>query len=88
MTLNRMCWLTVVFICSGLRRLIVTSLPPLQVVAWFSRLDCLVIGPGLGRDSLLLDTARRWVGGWVGSMPPADSTQPLQLARGISCLSL
>jgi ATP-dependent NAD(P)H-hydrate dehydratase len=30
----------------------------LQVEAWFTRLDCLVVGPGLGRDSLLLDTAR------------------------------
>ncbi len=29
-----------------------------EVEAWFSRLDCLVVGPGLGRDTLLLDIAR------------------------------
>ncbi len=29
-----------------------------EVEAWFSRLDCLVVGPGLGRDPLLLEVAR------------------------------
>ena len=29
-----------------------------EVESWFTRLDCLVIGPGLGRDPLLLDIAR------------------------------
>lgn len=29
-----------------------------EVESWFSRLDCLVVGPGLGRDPLLLDIAR------------------------------
>mmetsp|Transcript_19955 Transcript_19955/g.34404 ORF Transcript_19955/g.34404 Transcript_19955/m.34404 type:complete len:342 (+) Transcript_19955:71-1096(+) len=29
-----------------------------EVEAWFTRLDCLVVGPGLGRDPLLLDVAR------------------------------
>ncbi|GFR52265.1 hypothetical protein Agub_g14800, partial [Astrephomene gubernaculifera] len=29
-----------------------------EVESWFNRLDCLVVGPGLGRDPLLLDIAR------------------------------
>jgi len=29
-----------------------------EVESWFTRLDCLVVGPGLGRDPLLLDIAR------------------------------
>ncbi len=29
-----------------------------EVEGWFNRLDCLVVGPGLGRDPLLLDIAR------------------------------
>ncbi|EFJ44426.1 hypothetical protein VOLCADRAFT_82819 [Volvox carteri f. nagariensis] len=29
-----------------------------HVESWFNRLDCLVVGPGLGRDPLLLDIAR------------------------------
>lgn len=29
-----------------------------EVESWFTRLDCLVIGPGLGRDPLMLDIAR------------------------------
>jgi ATP-dependent NAD(P)H-hydrate dehydratase len=29
-----------------------------EIEAWFSRLDCLVVGPGLGRDPLMLDVAR------------------------------
>lgn len=30
-----------------------------EVESWFTRLDCIVIGPGLGRDPLLLDIARQ-----------------------------
>lgn len=29
-----------------------------EVESWFTRLDCLVVGPGLGRDPLMLDVAR------------------------------
>lgn len=29
-----------------------------EVASWFTRLDCLLIGPGLGRDPLLLDIAK------------------------------
>ena len=29
-----------------------------EVASWFTRLDCLVVGPGLGRDPLMLDVAR------------------------------
>ncbi|KAL6762573.1 Ribokinase-like protein [Haematococcus lacustris] len=32
-----------------------------EVEAWFSRLDCLVLGPGLGRDPLLLDIGQNLV---------------------------
>jgi hypothetical protein len=30
-----------------------------EVEAWFTRLDCLVVGPGVSRDPLMLETARR-----------------------------
>lgn len=29
----------------------------MQIVSWFSRLHCLIVGPGLGRDRLLLAIA-------------------------------
>jgi len=39
-------------------RVNVIELAASEVAGWFTRLDCLVVGPGLGRDPLLLDIAR------------------------------
>lgn len=40
------------------RRAVLVEEAASEVESWFSRLDCLVVGPGLGRDPLLLDTAK------------------------------